>query len=391
MPANLVLGIDATNLRHGGGVTHLYELLKAANPQEYGFSRVVIFGGSETLQKIEDRVWLEKISPPELERGLFHRSLWQLFNLSDAIRRAGCDVLFIPGGSYMGNFKPSVLMSQNLLPFDYSELIRYGLSSKTLRLLFLRFIQSFSFRHATGMIYLTAYAQSVVSKIIGTIPGSIAVIPHGLSTRFLHRPKIQKPISEYDFSKPYRFIYVSIVDHYKHQWNVVEAIAKLRSMGIPVALDLVGSAYPRALSRLDSCIAEFDPKRYWVSYHGEVPYGDLHNIYSRADAGIFASSCENLPIILLETMAAGLPVACSKLGPMEEVLGNAGLYFNPLSPVDIADSLCQLINSPELRTALSNKSYKISQSFSWGHCADETFHFLSKVAFKYKRLVCVEL
>ncbi|RUQ32320.1 MAG: hypothetical protein EKK68_06885 [Candidatus Competibacteraceae bacterium] len=38
----LVVGIDASNLRGGGGVTHLAELLLAANPAAHGVDSVVI-------------------------------------------------------------------------------------------------------------------------------------------------------------------------------------------------------------------------------------------------------------------------------------------------------------------------------------------------------------
>ena len=40
--------------------------------------------------------------------------------------------------------------------------------------------------------------------------------------------------------------YTSIVDVYKHQWNVAEAVLRLRREGMPVTLDLVGPAYPPA-------------------------------------------------------------------------------------------------------------------------------------------------
>jgi hypothetical protein len=43
------IGIDASNLRLGGGVTHIRELLGAASPQSQGVDRVVMWGGARTL------------------------------------------------------------------------------------------------------------------------------------------------------------------------------------------------------------------------------------------------------------------------------------------------------------------------------------------------------
>jgi len=42
------LSIDASNIRPGGGVTHLVELLRAADRLAYGFSQVIVWGGQAT-------------------------------------------------------------------------------------------------------------------------------------------------------------------------------------------------------------------------------------------------------------------------------------------------------------------------------------------------------
>jgi len=47
--------------------------------------------------------------------------------LSHAACKEGCDLLFVPGGSYVGNYHPMVVtMNQNLLPFVKTELQRFG-------------------------------------------------------------------------------------------------------------------------------------------------------------------------------------------------------------------------------------------------------------------------
>ncbi len=112
---------------------------------------------------------------------------------------------------------------------------------------------------------------------------------------------------------------------------------------------------------------------------GAVPYSALTIHYEEADVCVFASSCENMPNILLEGMASGLPIACSRRGPMPEVLGDAGMYFDPESAVDIARALRELIDSPALRTRLAQASFDRAQVYSWTRCASETFDFLAKL------------
>jgi glycosyltransferase involved in cell wall biosynthesis len=375
----VIVGIDASNLRAGGGVTHLVELLRSCDPAAAGFSQVIVWGGHSTLAGLEERPWLVRCELPALDRGLACRVLWQRFKLSRLAKSAGCNVLFAPGGSYAGTFRPVVTMSRNLLPFEWRELRRFGWSWMTLKLCLLRFTQGLTVRRADGVIFLTTYARSVVMSALGAIDGRTVIIPHGINDRFSRAPRVQTPADRCTFDRPLRLLYVSIVDVYKHQWNVVDAVRQLRASGAPIVLELVGPAYPPALRRLQSAIKRSDPEGKFIKYSGTVSHALVHEKYAQSDICVFASSCENMPNILLEGMASGLPIACSRRGPMPEVLGDAGVYFDPESAADIARALRELIDSPELRTRLARGSFDRVQVYSWSRCATETFEFMAKV------------
>ena len=372
--------MDATNIRRGGGVTHLAELLSAADPARHNIARVVVWGGKATLARLPRRPWLELVSPPDLDRGLFRRIWWQRTKLSQSARAAGCAVLFVPGGSFAGNFHPVVAMSQNLLPFEARELRRYGVSLATLKFLLLRQVQKRTFRAADAVVFLTRYAEQAVTKVTGTLRGRTATIAHGIGQRFRFPARPQEPIGAYSVQHPFRLLYVSIIDLYKHQDKVAEAVASLRALGYPLHLDLVGPSYAPALRALDTVLDKVDPDRSWARYLGAIDHDVLGATYREANLGIFASTCENLPIILLEAMAAGLPIACSASGPMPEVLGTAGTYFDPENPASIADAIRALIDSAELRQASASASVERASTYSWEKCADETFAFLASVA-----------
>ena len=377
----MIVGIDASNIRTGGGVTHLVEMLRVADPLAHGFSQVIVWSGQATLIQIENRSWLVKRYQPSLDRGLPYRTFWQRFRLSMLARLAGCDVILVPGGSYVGDFRPIVTMSRNLLPFEWRELRRFGWSWLTLKMLILRITQARTFHRADGLIFLTRYARDVVMQVIQTTVGKTTIVPHGIDERFVFPRRKQLPINHYSVDRPFRILYISIIDMYKQQWHVAEAVAKLRQRGLPVMLDLVGPAYPPALNRLRKMLERIDPAGEFVRYSGAVPYGELPSRYAEAELCLFASSCENMPNILLEGMASGLPIACSNRGPMPELLGDAGVYFDPENPDDIARALRELIDSPDLRARLAKSSSERMPVYSWRRCARETFAFLADVAF----------
>ncbi len=374
----LRLGIDASNLRAGGGVTHLTQLLAAAQPSEHGFAHVIVWAGRQTLDALPARPWLEPAHDSMLDGALPLRLHWQYWCLSRAAARS-CDLLFVPGGNFRGSFRPFVTMCRNLLPFEDGERHRYGVSAERLRLELLLRGQSATFHDAAGVIFLTEYARSVALGKTGKLAAPSAVVAHGVEDRFRIPLRPQRSMASCSAADPLRVLYVSTVDVYKHQWHVADAVAGLRAR-FPLSLDLVGSAYGPSLRRLQQTRARLDPQDAWLRYHGAVPHARLHEVYARADAFVFASSCENLPNILLEAMAAGLPIASSNRGPMPEVLGDAGVYFNPESSQDISSALEPLLLDPDLRSRLAAAAQQRVRDFSWERCARETFAFLARVA-----------
>lgn len=371
------VGIDASNIRAGGGLTHLREILHATHPAAVGIDRVIVWGGHQTLAQLPERVWLERIHERELDGSALKRARWRKRVLDQRARDT--DVLFVPGGLYSGSFRPYVTMSQNLLPFDPIERARFGWSPTRLRYHLLERGQTRAFRNAAGVIFLTETAKRVVESRTGPLSGNTTVIPHGLGPRFVAPPREARPLSAYSAERPFRWLYVSIVNHYKHQWYVAEAVTRLRREGLPVVLDLVGPAFPSAERRLKECLSRVDPEGAVVRYHGAVPHDEIDRIYHEADAFVFASSCENMPIIVMEAMAAGLPVASAERGPMPEVLADTAVYFDPEDPDDIARALREMMHDPGLRSRLASAAAARAQEYSWERCARETFQVIADV------------
>ena len=377
----MIVGIDASNLRAGGGVTHLREILGAADPARHGFREVVVWAGSSTAMQLPARDWLRVEHERLLDGPLPSRVFWQQVVLR---RRAAarCDVLFVPGATAPIPFRPRIVMSRNMLPFDGGERRRYGASWTHARLLALRQIHARSFAEADGVIFLTEYAfQSIRPALGGASPRRTSIIPHGVDTRFRSPPRVPRALAECTPEDPLRLVYVSVVAPYKHQWVVAEAVARLRAEGLPVSIDFVGGGEDQpSLTRLHETLRRCDPAGTFLRLRGAVPFAEVHRSYQQAELFVFASSCENMPNILLEAMAAGLPIACSNRGPMPEVLGEGGAYFDPEDVDDTAAALRRLATDHALRARCAAKAYEGAGQFSWTRCADETFAFLAEVA-----------
>lgn len=373
--SGLHVAIDASRNRSGGAKAHLLGILGAGDPRQHGIAVVHVWSYDNLLRELPDVPWIIKHCPPELNQSLLKQLWWQYRKLPSELANTGCDVLLSTDAGTVCRFTPSVVMSRDMLSFEGKEMQRYPLLSfSRLRLFLLKHMQISSLRRATGALFLTQYASSVIQRFTGKLQ-FVQVIPHGIGESFRQQTKgglWREPVHSI------KCVYVSNADMYKHQWHVVHAIASLRKEGHPVVLKLVGGGAGRAKVLLEDAIKQVDPEGHFVELLDAVPHNEIPNHLAKADIFIFASSCENMPNTLVEAMAGGLPISCSDRGPMPEILKDAGTYFNPEDPASIAKAVEKLILDGSFRKSSAEKAKVLSNQYSWERCARETWRFLAK-------------
>ena len=260
-----------------------------------------------------------------------------------------------------------------MISYEPGVMKYYGYGLERFRLIVIHLLQNLAFRRAAGVIFLTEYASKMIQKSCGTLK-NVACIPHGVNKIFKDKYSL---ISWPDQKvRSIRVVYISQADMYKHQWVVVRAIALLRKSGLNINLSLVGGGSGKAQQLLQSTISKIQTNENFIQEINFLPHNDLPKLIAKNDIFIFASSCENLPITLIEGMAMGLPIACSDRGPMPEVLQDGGVYFDPESEESIYQALEQIYLSKELRISISRKAVLLSQKYNWKKCSDETFKFI---------------
>lgn len=372
----LVVGVDASRNRSGGARVHLTGLLEGADPTDFGIDRVHVWAYKELLRALPDSEWLVKHNPPQLQKSLLRQLWWQRTALPREARSLGCNILLNTDAGTVCRFRPSVVMSRDMLSYEPGEMQRYAYSRSWLRLLALRYVQASSLRNADGAVFLTRYAARVIQQVTGPLH-RVATIPHGVSEAFRRPPEV---VVGAPSDRPIRCLYVSPIDLYKHQWVVVHAFAELRRRGYDVTLTLAGNSDGPAAKLLDREIQASDPAGEFVRQLGFIDPADLPSVYAAADIFVFASSCENMPNTLVEAMASGLPIACARRGPMPEVLQDGGVYFDPEDPSSIVTALETLLRDPARRRDLARRSSELARQFSWKRCAEETWSFVADTA-----------
>lgn len=375
----LVIGIDASRNRSGGAKAHLIGVLGESDPFQFGISEVHVWAYQSLLDALPNRQWLVKHNPIALQSSLWKQIWWQRFQFQGELKEAGCQIVLNTDAGTVSNFRPAVTMSRDMLSYEPGVIERYGFSKARLRLALLRYIQNRSLKFASGAIFLTRYAATVIQQSCGSLP-NVSYIPHGVGSEFKCTNVLNKWPKKGE--RPISALYVSNAAPYKHQWVVVQAIELLRDRGHDITLTLIGGGSGNAQRHLDKQLKISDPDADFIQQLEFVPQCALPGHLGNADLFIFASSCENMPNTLLEAMAVGLPIACSNRGPMPEILGNGGVYFDPENMNSIADAVQAIIFDTNLRSRIAKHAKQLSEQYSWERCANATWAFLVQT---YKR------
>jgi glycosyltransferase involved in cell wall biosynthesis len=300
--------INALSARQGGGQTYLINLLQHL-PEDIAADIYIL--SPESLVLPTEMRKIERIPVKWPVQNPVVRAIWEKLNLQKILSSIRADVLFCPGG-IIGVRAPrgckTVTMFRNMIPFNLNQRRRYKPGYMRVRNYLLRDLFLRSMLRADLVIFLSDYAKEVVESHTKQTLKKTVTIPHGLASRFrdiatenVGRVPAWLPPEGY-------FLYVSTLDYYKNQIQVVQAFAILKQMR-PTAekLLLVGPEYPeygqlvrRELHRLS---LEND-----VLVTGPISYSEMPSVYGNAVVNIFASDCENCPNVLIEALSAGRPV-----------------------------------------------------------------------------------
>ena len=368
----MVIGVEASNIRTGGGLIHLKEVLENLNPVEYGIEKIVLFSSEKTNSFIKDFVWLEKPKIDFLNTSSFKRILWQYVLKEKFYHKYRCDVIFVPG-AIVCRYKNYVSMCQNQLPFDQIAYKSYSSRKTKIQLLTLRFIQSKSFQNSSGTIFLSEYSKKGVFDYFPSLSNiNNGIIPHGLNSLFLTGDNRTYHAKE----EPVKLLMVSTLNSYKYAINLVHAVIILKKLGFKVLLTLIGGNAHNYFSKIDEVVQNNSELKDTIYYHEFIPYEKLPSIYSDHDIFVYTSICETFGMTVLEAMGTGIPIACSNRGAMKETLKDAGIYFDTFEIKEIALAIEKYLLSENLREEKGRLGYEYAKKYRWKEVSENTFEFI---------------
>jgi glycosyltransferase involved in cell wall biosynthesis len=236
-------------------------------------------------------------------------------------------------------------------------------------------------RRADVLVTVSEASRQGIVRRFGMPRRPIAVIPEAADRLFRplrDDPALPEVLARWGLAEGRFLLHVGGLSPHKNLEALIDAVAELRRRAGTEAcrLALVGdyegdvffSAHEAVRRRIVALAMEEA-----VVLTGYVDDATLAFLYNGAAALVLPSLAEGFGLPAVEAMACGTPVVASRRGALPEVLGGAGLLFDPERPGDLGALLERLLADPDLRDRLRSLGLRRAAEFSWERSARHTF------------------
>lgn len=260
--------------------------------------------------------------------------------------------------------KPSFMVSTIHDIAEYQATKKYSWKQALVR----KGIVKIQSRLSNQIITDSIYSKNGICQILKVDEKKVNVIYLGTNMK-----------SVYDNVEPdCYFLFVSETERAK---NLIELIEAFHSLPMPYkeqyrikVVGKKGNDYENIMQKTD----EYQLKDR-IDFFGYVSDEELEDLYKKAYAFVFPSFFEGFGLPVLEAMAKGTPVLCSKSSSIPEVGGDAVLTFDPYKPEELCHQMIRIIEDKNLRKNMIELGYKQVNKFSYKKTAIKTLEVFNKV------------
>ena len=369
----MIIGIDAIDIKSLGGLIHLQQLTNKLT-QKNTYIKVI---SNSYVKKNFNKNRNNKIQIIEnnvFDRNYIFRHIWKSFFFKKNLKKNNCKILVSLNGIYHGFFKPTVLIQQNILPFDKFAQKKYSLGLKI----------KFFLQKVAILISIIIHKNIIFTSndIKNRIEGYFKyknnfiskVIYHGVSKGI----KIKK---NFLIKNKIKILFVSEFEKYKNHEILLDAIKQDKEK--LVELTCVGRFKEIDMIKLKT---KYNLKNLKVKIIKKTSQKKILNMYKNYDALIFPTLCESFGLPLLEASANKLPILCSNLQIFKEVYSNGCFYFNPKYSESILKTIYLFYNSKNKKISKKvNHNFQIANRLNWDKFGRSYYHFIFKIVNFYEK------
>ncbi len=302
------------------------------------------------------------------------RSIGDMFAMTRAVARANLDLIYFPA-TYsffpVWGVKRVVVTMHDTLALAHPELVFpnwKGRAAWTLK-------EHAAARIADKILTVSESARRDLLSWFRLPADRVDVLTEGPEAIFGPRPagpESDLALTKHGLSGNDRFLlYVGGLSPHKNLPRLIEAFSRTGLAGEGVKLVIVGDTgdvFHTHVPFLRATVTRLTLENA-VLFPGFVPDEDLVYFYNRAEALVQPSLMEGFGLPPVEAMACGTPVISSTSGSLPEVIGDAGLFFDPVDVLEMSRTLRATFDDPAVRPLLSANASRRAALFTWKESA----------------------
>ncbi len=377
----LHIGVDATTWSNDRGFGRFTrELVQALAERDSGFRYTLIFDQVPD-ERVPQGVGVIEASTRrslnESSSGTSSRSLSYLWRVSRAVRKTRFDVFFFPA---VYSYFPILVRVPCVICYHDATAERFP------ELLFPTRLNHRLWQVKTALArWQTTRAMTVsqssardLENILRFPKPRIDVITEAADPVFRMIDDTSAPVkARARYAIPARadlLVYVGGMNRHKNVSGLLKAmpevIAKRPNTHLAIVGSTGGEGFWDEVPELQQVVEAHPLLQQHVHFTGHIGDGDLVELLNGAAALVFPSLWEGFGLPAVEAMSCGVPVLASNRGSLPEVVGDAGLFFEPEDPASIIDCVLRFLGDHALRHHLAQLALKRAQTFTWERAAE---------------------
>ena len=235
---------------------------------------------------------------------------------------------------------------------------------------------SFALRQAGTIVTVSDYSKLGIIDVFKVPNENVKVIGEAPSPIFkrLERPERIAQRNGRIPDEGRRIVYVGGFGPHKNLTRLLDVFAQLASHAefADISLVLVGQyeseVFYSVYRQLQQQITALGIEQR-VVFTGYLPDEDLVALLNQVDVLVLPSLLEGYGLPAVEAAACGCPVVATKSSPLPTLLGEGGLYFDPLNSHELEEALIKVLSSKALRENMSKAGLEAAERLTWDRAA----------------------
>lgn len=228
-----------------------------------------------------------------------------------------------------------------------------------------KYLDKFIYRNYRHIVCISEGTLSELITWVSDVKPKSSVIENGIDLKKL---TVASPLNPKDIIPNYQdgdkiIVMVARLTEQKDHKTVIQAASKL-----PSNMHIVFVGGGEKYSEYEAMIKQNNLES---QVHLLGPRKDVPNIIKAADLFVLSSHFEGFGLVVVEAMASGIPVIGSDVTGLTDVVSGAGKLFQQGDSQELANIIIELVNHPEMCTAMIEAGYKKSSLYSIERFVDE--------------------